>query len=102
MKSGKPIHPSNGIGTAPDAASSPAGTLISFDFGVIKTTTMYVIVTNLESSNSLEISFANGKDKAWFSIAPGITVSLPVVCHNCRVRGKSGGTAAYAIMGIVA
>ncbi len=102
MKSGKPIHPSNGIGTAPDAAVTPAGILISFDFGLIKTSTMFVVITNMEAANALEVSFANGKDKAWFAIAPSTTISLPVVCHNCRVRGTSGGTADYAIMGIVA
>jgi hypothetical protein len=101
MKSGKPIHPSNGIGTAPDAAVTPAGTFISFDFGA-GATTMFVVVTNMEAARALEISFANGRDKAWFAVAPGTTISMPVVCHNCRVRGASGGTAAYAIMGIVA
>lgn len=102
MKSGKPIHPSNGIGSAPDAAASPAGVLVSFDFGVSRVTTMYVVVTNLEAAQVLEISFANGRDKAWFAIAPSTTISLPVVCHNCRLRGASGGAANYAIMGVVA
>ena len=104
MKSGKPIHPSNGVGTAPDAASSPQGDLISFDQGPNKSnqTTMFVYVTNMDTTNTLEISFANGRDKAWYAIAPKTTISMQVVCHNCRLRGTSGATANYSIMGIIA
>jgi hypothetical protein len=104
MKPGKAIHPSNGIGVAPDAATSPQGVLISFDQGPNRggQTTAQVIVTNSSAANPLEISFANGKDKAWFAIAPNTTVVFPVICHNCRVRGASGATANYSLLGIVA
>lgn len=104
MKSGKPIHPSNGIGTAPDAASSPQGIVISFDQGPNRSnqTTMSVFVTNMDGTNTLEISFANGKDKAWHAVAPKTSIVMPVICHNCRLRGTTGATAAYSIMGIIA
>ena len=103
MKSGKPIHPSNGIGTAPDAATSPEGVLVSFDQGPNRSnqTTTFVLVTNMDVTNTLEISFANGKDKAWFAVAPKTTISMSVVCHNCRLRGTTGAVALYSIMGII-
>jgi len=104
MKSGKPIHPTNGIGSAPDAASTPEGILVSFDQGPNRSnqSTMFVFITNRDASNTLEVSFANGKDKAWFAIAPATTISMPAVCHNCRLRGTSGAVALYSIIGIVA
>jgi hypothetical protein len=104
MKSGKPIHPTNGTGSAPDAAATPEGVLISFDLGVNRgyQTTSAVFVTNRDAANTLEISFANGRDKMWFAIAPKTSLSIEVMCHNCRLRGSSGAVALYSIMGIVA
>ena len=104
MKSGKPIHPTNGVGSAPDAASTPEGVLINFDLGANRNrqTTVYVIVTNRAAANPLEVSFANGQDGCWFAVAPNTTVTFPVICHNCRLRGYTGAVAAYSIMGIVA
>lgn len=105
FKPGIPVHPSNGIGTAPDAATTPAGDEVSFDKGSNRNrqTTSLVIVSNLAAAggNPLEISFANGQDKKWFSIPPSTTVTLPVSIHRCNVRGKSGATTAYSIMGII-
>jgi len=104
-KPGRPIHPTNGIGTAPDAATSPAGTEISFDMGPNKTrqSTSLVLITNRAAAggNSLEISFADGVDGRWFSIPPATTIPFPVVIHRCRVRGATGATTAYSVMGII-
>lgn len=104
MKSGRPIHPTNGVGSAPDAALTPEGILVSFDQGPNRSnqSTMFVFITNMDASNTLEVSFANGKDKAWFAVAASTTITMPVVCHNCRLRGTSGAVALYSIMGIVA
>jgi len=103
MKSGKPIHPINGTDSAPDAATTPAGVEISFDGGPNRgyQTTMFVYVTNRDAANTLEISFANGRDKTWFAIAKGTTLTIPAICHNCRLRGTSGAVALYSIMGII-
>lgn len=106
MKPGRPIHPSNGIGTAPNAATSPAGVEVSFDTGPNQTrqAAAKVVITNLEAvgGNALEVSFADGRDGRWFAIAPQTTLPLEIVIHRCRLRGKSGATAQYAIMAIVA
>jgi len=104
MKPGKPIHPTNAIGTAPDAATTPQGIQVSFDGGPNRNrqTTMYVIITNMEAAggNTLEVSFANGN--AWMAIATDTTITIPVVSHRCQLRGTTGAAADYAIMGIVA
>jgi hypothetical protein len=63
---------------------------------------MYVLLTNMDAANTLEVSFANGKDKAWYAVAPKTTISMPVICHNCRLRGTSGAVALYSVMGIIA
>jgi len=102
MKPGKVVHPSNGIGTAPDGSTTPAGVEISFDRGanLNRQTTAQVKVTNSEAAggNLLEISFNNGR--GWFQIATDTTMEFDVLCHRCRLRGN-GGTAAYSIIGIV-
>ena len=103
FKPGKPVHPSNGTGTAPNAATTPAGVVISFT-GVPNRnnqSTSQVIVTNREAAQNLEISFANGKDGTFFAIAPNKTLVFDVAVHNCRLRGASGATADYSIMGII-
>lgn len=107
FKSGKPVHPTGSIGVAPDAAVTPAGTEISFDGGPNRNRqlTTAIMVSNLEGMGSginLEISFADGADGKWFSIPPEVTITLPVSIHRCRVRGVSGNTAAYSIMGVIA
>jgi len=106
FKPGRPIHPTNGIGSAPDAASTPEGIEISFDMGPNRNrqSTAAVIVTNMEGSagNTLEVSFADGVDGRWFAIAPLTTIPFPVVIHRCRVRGTSGAVAKYSVMGIIA
>lgn len=65
MKPGIPVHPVNGIGTAPDAATTPEGIEISFDKGLnrVRQTTMAVLLTNTEAiaGNLVEISFDNGR-----------------------------------------
>lgn len=103
FKSGVAIVPSNASGTAPDAASSPEGTEISFDRGAnkIRQATIGVVVTNREAvaGNPLEISFNNGA--TWFTIATNTTLQIPVVIHRVRVRGLSGATSSYSVMGIV-
>jgi len=103
FKPGRPVHPSNGTGTAPDAATTPEGTLISFGLGstVSRQSTIQVVVTNREAAQNLEISFANGRDGRWFAVAPATTIQFPISTHNCRLRGASGGTAAYSIMGVI-
>lgn len=106
FKPGKPIHPLSGSGIAPDAAATPEGVQISFDTGPNRNrqTTSAVIVTNREvlaGGNTLEISFADGADGKWFAIAPSTTISFPVSVHRCQLRGTSGGTAGYSIMGII-
>lgn len=105
FKPGKPIHPLSGSGTAPDAAVTPEGAQISFDMGPNRNrqTTSAVVVTNREilAGNTLEISFADGADGKWFAIAPSTTISFPVSIHRCQLRGTSGGTAAYSIMGVI-
>lgn len=100
-KPGKPVHPSNGVGTAPDAAATPAGIEVSFDGGPNRNrqATSAVLVTNLEVARNLEISFDEGRD--WFSIAFGATVCFPIIIHRVRLRGRSGGTAGYSILGII-
>lgn len=104
MKPGKPVHPSNGIGTAPDAATSPGGVEVSFDEGpnkAARASTLEVIVTNLEAARNLEVSFADGQDGKWFSIAPNMTLRMGVSVFRMYVRGATGGTSAYSILGIV-
>lgn len=105
FKPGIPVHPSNGVGTAPDAATSPQGVEVSFDKGSNRNrqSTSQVIISNLAAAggNVLEVSFANGQDGKWFSIPPGQTVPINVMIHRCNVRGKSGATTAYSIMGII-
>lgn len=103
FKPGKAIVPTNGSGTAPDAAVTPNGTEISFDRGANKSrqATMCVLVTNREAvaGNPLEISFNEGG--TWFTVATNTTIHMPVVIHRVRVRGLTGATADYSIMGIV-
>lgn len=104
MKTGKPVHPSTGgIGIAPDAATTPAGTEISFDKGANRNrqSTSEVIVTNMEvlAGNTLEISFDGGH--LWFAVAPRTTVQFPVCLFSVRVRGTTGAVAAYSVMGII-
>lgn len=103
MKPGRPVHPSNGAGTAPDAAVTPSGVLISFDLGSNRDrqTTGAVLVTNREAGggNTLEVSFSNGR--YWFAVATDTTIEFPVMVHSCRLRGTSGATAIYSIMGII-
>jgi hypothetical protein len=106
FKPGIPVHPSSGIGTAPNAATTPQGIEISFDKGSNRNrqSTSQVIISNLEAAvggNALEVSFANGQDGKWFSITPGQTVPINVMTHRCNVRGKTGATTAYSIMGII-
>lgn len=104
MKPGKPVHPATGgIGSAPDAATTPEGVEVSFDMGANRTrqTTSEVIVTNMEAlaGNTLEVSFANGH--LWFAIAPRTTISFPVMTHRIRLRGTTGAVALYSVMGII-
>jgi hypothetical protein len=104
FKPGKAVHPSNGIGTAPDAAVTEGGTEISFDRGSNRNrqSTIEVIVSNLEAigGNNLEISFVSGRE--WFAIPPATTVRFPIMIHEIRVRGATGATTAYAVMAVVA
>jgi len=99
MKPGKPVHPSNGTGTAPTT-----GVEVSFDLGPNKgyQTTGMVIVTNTTAAggNALGVSFAGGKDKTFFSIPPQITISFPVAVHRCTLAGI-GGNATYSVMGVI-
>jgi hypothetical protein len=103
FKPGKAIVPSNASGTAPDAATTPGGIEISFDRGANRTrqATSCVIATNREAvaGNPLEISFDNATN--WFTVATNTTIHIPVVIHRIRVRGLSGNTADYSVMGIV-
>jgi hypothetical protein len=105
FKPGKPVHPSNGTGAAPDAATSPEGIEVSFDQGPNRgrNSTAQVIVSNLEiaGGNPLEVSFANGANGKFFSIPPQQTVTLLVNTHRCRLRGASGATSNYSILGII-
>ena len=104
MKPGKPVHPSNGTGTAPNAATTPGGVEVSFDEGpnkAARSSTLQAIVTNLETSQVLEVSFADGRDGYWFAIAPNTTISFPVGIYRLYLRGASGGTAAYSVLGVV-
>lgn len=105
MKPGKPVHPSNGTGTAPDAATSPGGVKIDFQVGPNlspRGSTIQVVVTNREAANNLEVSFADGRESTFFAIAPSVTIQFPVSVYRCYLRGASGGTSDYSIMGIVA
>jgi len=99
MKPGKPVHPSNGVGSAPTT-----GVDISFELGPNKTNQAVglVIVTNTTASggNALGVSFAGGKDKTFFSIPPQTTVSFPVSVYRCTLAGI-GGAATYSIMGVM-
>jgi hypothetical protein len=106
FKPGIPLHPTNGTGSAPDAAITPSGVEISFDRGSNRNrqSTSQVVITNLElvtTGNILEVSFADGRDGRFFSIAPQQTVALSVMTHRCYLRGKSGAVASYSIMGII-
>jgi hypothetical protein len=102
-KAGKPIIPTNGIGTAPDAAVTGGGVEVSFDAGANRSrqATFIVMVTNMEATtgNTLEVSFNN--NGRWFAVATNTTIEFPVVRHRIRLRGTSGGTAAYSVMGLV-
>lgn len=106
FKPGIPVHPSNGTGTAPDAATTPSGVEVSFDKGSNRNrqSTSQVIISNLEipAGTVLEVSFANGQEGKWFGIPPQQTVMLNVSTHRCNLRGASGGSALYSIMGIIA
>jgi hypothetical protein len=103
MRPGKPIHPSNGTGTAPDAAATPGGTEISFDGGVnrVRQGVGMVVVSNVTAAggNFLQISFSDGK--LWFDVAPATTILMPISCHRCYVRGRTGAVALYSILGIL-
>lgn len=103
FKPGKAITPSNGSGTAPDAAVTPGGVEVSFDLGANRQrqATLGVVITNREAGggNTLEVSFNNSG--SWFTIATDITLYLPVVTHRMQLRGTSGATADYSVMGIV-
>jgi hypothetical protein len=104
MKPGIAVHPKlNGFGAAPDAASTPEGVEVSFDLGVNRNrqSTSQVIVTNREAlaGNTLEVSFAEGR--LWFAIAPRTTIAFPVMTHRMRLRGTTGATALYSVMGII-
>lgn len=104
MKPGKPVHPSNGTGTAPDAATVPGGVEVSFDEGpnkAARASTLQVVITNREAAQNLEVSFADGRDGFWFSIAPNMTITFPVGVFRLYLRGASGGTAAYSVIGVV-
>lgn len=103
FKPGKAIVPSNASGTAPDAATTPAGIEISFDRGANRgrQATIGLVISNLEAvgGNSLEVSFNEGR--TWFAIPADKVVQLSVLTHRIKVRGASGGTALYSVMGIV-
>ena len=104
FKPGKAMHPSNGTGTAPNAATTPAGVLIDFQVGPNQSprgSTTQVIVTNREAAQNLEISFAGGKDGTFFAIAPNTTITFSVSVFRCRLRGASGATADYSILGVI-
>lgn len=104
MKPGKPVHPSNGTGTAPNAATSPGGVEVSFDQGpnrAARASTLAVFVTNREAAQTLEISFANGSKDHWFAIAPATSLRFHVGVFRCYLRGASGATAAYSVLGVV-
>jgi hypothetical protein len=62
---------------------------------------MGVLITNTDVANSLEVSFADGRDGTFFSIPFGVTITFPVAVHRCRLRG-AGGTATYSILGLIA
>ena len=104
MKPGKAIHPINGTGTAPDASSTPSGVEISFDGGPNKSnqTTELILLFNAEgtSGNVLEVSFSDGR--LWFQVPPQQVISFPIMVHRCRLRGLSGATSDYSILGIIA
>jgi hypothetical protein len=105
FKPGKPVHPAFAIGTAPDAAATPGGVEISFDMGSNRDrqSTSSVIITNMEAAggNTLEVSFADGAKDKWFAVATQHTLAFPVCIHRCRLRGTSGATADYSIMGVI-
>lgn len=104
MKPGKPVHPSNGSGTAPDAATTPGGVEVSFDEGpnkAARASTLQVVVTNRDAVNNLEVSFADGRSGYWFAIAPQHTIPFPVSVFRLYLRGASGGTADYSVIGVV-
>lgn len=104
FKPGMAVVPSNSLGTAPDAAVTPNGIEVSFDRGANRNrqTTVAILLTNMEAAagNTLEISFSNGR--TWFAVAPNTTIQIPVIIHHVRLRGTSGGTTDYSIMGIIA
>lgn len=103
FKPGKAFHPSNGTGSAPDAAATPGGVQVSFDQSANRNrqATITVIVSNLEAvaGNNLEVSFNNGR--SFFVIPPAQTISFPVIVQNMRVRGAASATTDYSIVGIV-
>jgi hypothetical protein len=100
FKSGKAIVPTNGSGTVPDAAVTPADTECSFGVGGKSQLTIGVFITNREAvaGNPLEVSFNEGRD--WFTIATNMSLAIPVMIHRIRVRGLSGATADYSVMGV--
>lgn len=102
FKPGRPVHPTDGTGTAPSSAATPGGVLISFDGGPNRNrqTTSQVIITNRDAAVNLEVSFANGRDGTFFAIAPSTTLPFEVMIHDCRLRGD-GAVVPYSIMGII-
>jgi hypothetical protein len=103
FKPGKAVVPSNGSGTAPDAAATPGGVEVSFDAGPnrLRQATLGVFVTNREAAggNTLEVSFNNAG--SWYVVATDTSLYMPVVIHRMRLRGTSGATADYSVLGIV-
>ena len=103
FKSGKPVVPSNGSGTAPDSAATPTGVEVSFDGGTnrLRQATLGIVITNREAAagNMLEISFNNRV--SWFTIAQATTLLIPAITHRVYLRGTSGATSDYSIMGII-
>jgi hypothetical protein len=99
MKPGKPVHPSNGVGTA---TATPVE--ISFDLGANRNgqSTGLVVVTNTTAAAGamLGVSFAGGKGGTYFYIPPQTTVSFPVVVYRCTLVGISG-SATYSVMGVI-
>jgi hypothetical protein len=104
FKPGIPVVPSNGSGSAPDAAVTPIGVEVSFDRGANKNSqgTVAVVVTNREAGggNTLEVSFNNSG--TWFTIATDTTIQFPIFTHRMQLRGTSGAVALYSVMGIIA
>lgn len=102
MKTGKALHPENAIGTAPNKLTGGNPIEVSFDVGPNKgarSAVTTLLVSNMDATGVLEISFAGGQSGKFFQIPPRTTVTIPAHAHRVYLQGADS-TAEYSILGV--